>query len=557
MIGYLQSISVMKRLAIIFIAVCSIIIFISADVAITLQKNSQDGTVINVAGRQRMLTKKFASEILLEVQHLSDKTSASSPNAFNYNNTIRLYEVSLQALKNGGNTFSDLGMNTPITLINNNASEFKQQLTTVEKLWLAQKKLGLDIISNIDNGSASTEKIDQFMVANHQTLGEMNNAVLEYNRYAENQISYLIRTILITSALGVFIALILSIIVTRSVVTPLTLLVKANKETSRGNLEQNSEITKLVNNSELGVLAQSIDIMRHTLSSVMRGLTVSASSISRLSTQVANLSDEVNASKAEEEKQYSLMTEASEALSQSTTHVSDIVTSTLESANEAQRNAAQGLENVNANIQVAERASEESEKVATNIAELSDVAAQVYSIIDVIQGIAEQTNLLALNAAIEAARAGDQGRGFAVVADEVRTLASKTNESTAEIADLLNSLTDKVKLAVNSVGQLKHEVETSKGRSIDTAEAIDKMSASVDHTVEQQNVIAELLEQQIQRLHALRESQQFLTTLFQNSSSKLINTTSISVEMSEMAQRISNTLDEFTLTPEPEDRKLS
>jgi methyl-accepting chemotaxis protein len=124
-------------------------------------------------------------------------------------------------------------------------------------------------------------------------------------------------------------------------------------------------------------------------------------------------------------------------------------------------------------------------ETAKIVDELKSFSIEIGTVIDVINSISEQTNLLALNAAIEAARAGEAGRGFAVVADEVRTLASKTQQSTVSIQEIILKLQEKSEEASRNMTQ---NVELIDG----SVALADQVKASFEDISQAINAISEI-----------------------------------------------------------------
>ncbi len=120
---------------------------------------------------------------------------------------------------------------------------------------------------------------------------------------------------------------------------------------------------------------------------------------------------------------------------------------------------------------------------ASELRTLGEQTAGISFIVNTIREIAEQTNLLALNAAIEAARAGESGRGFAVVADEVRNLADRTSQATAEISDMIKSITLKSDEVTSCMSEGLSEVNAGVELVNKAGEAIRQMNDGASRVV--------------------------------------------------------------------------
>ena len=166
------------------------------------------------------------------------------------------------------------------------------------------------------------------------------------------------------------------------------------------------------------------------------------------------------------------------------------------SAQLAQSSSVEANNKLNQTVSDLKALDQEISQASDVIQELENDSHQIGSVLEVIRGIAEQTNLLALNAAIEAARAGEQGRGFAVVADEVRTLASKTQDSTQNIENMINKLQCASNKAVQVMSGSRKVCEHTITNANDMVTVIESVNQEINNISEMTEVIATSVEEQ-------------------------------------------------------------
>ena len=253
------------------------------------------------------------------------------------------------------------------------------------------------------------------------------------------------------------------------------------------------------------------------LNSMVRHLNKTVKSLGSNASLLASASEELSATtsqaRAGAQEQQEQTDQIATAMNEMTATVQDIARNAELVAAEshtADREAKEGSAIITTTIKSITDLSGEVGEAAEVIHQLEKNSNDIGTVLDVIKSIAEQTNLLALNAAIEAARAGEHGRGFAVVADEVRTLASRTQESTEQIQNMVSSLQSHTHKAVQVMdSDTKHAMKMAEStgsatesinRIVESVTKISDMSTQVASASEEQSLVSEEINRNIVRI---------------------------------------------------------
>lgn len=230
-------------------------------------------------------------------------------------------------------------------------------------------------------------------------------------------------------------------------------------------------------------------------------------------------SSSASAASSNLDKQLFELDQLATAMHQMTATAQEVAANAQHAADSAQRAdsaAGQGVAVVSRTTESIGHLAQDMENIVDTINELAGFSNNIESILTVITEIADQTNLLALNAAIEAARAGDMGRGFAVVADEVRALASRTQQSTEEIKDMIQQLQSGVKNAETTIinsrdlaaktQEVAGEADAVLNTIRDNIQEINQMTVQIATAAEQQSATAEEINRNTTNIRDISQS---------------------------------------------------
>jgi methyl-accepting chemotaxis protein len=262
------------------------------------------------------------------------------------------------------------------------------------------------------------------------------------------------------------------------------------KDITAGDGDLTRRIAVSSDNDEIGELSRYFNLFMDRLQEMMKSVANSAHQLTSASEEISASASQMAQGVVTQQNQTTQVTNAVQEMSSSVAEVSGNSNKAAESAHQAAEVAQAGGKIVNEAMANMRDIAQSVTRTAQKIQKLGENSDQIGKIIAVIDDIADQTNLLALNAAIEAARAGEQGRGFAVVADEVRKLAERTTNATQEIAQMIETVQQETRGAVDQMQAGSKQAEAGVATTAKAGDSLEEIITAAQQVGEMISQIA-------------------------------------------------------------------
>ena len=409
--------------------------------------------------------------------------------------------------------------------------------------FLSNKLQQLNLVAQVNVDFSESESIAMAMTIK---LNQLNTDIEAFssdvNMQAIAKIDNASFQTKIVEVIAILVAIIVSVVVVRPLKSSLDEVNNALQVLASGNLTHKLDDS---GHDEFATLAANCNRLVDSLRSVITGILDRSTQLAAAAEETSSITTQTTVGIKQQKDQVNIASTATTELNSSAQQVSESAEQALVQIKQADAEAKRIREIAEDNKQTILALADEVTTAGQVINKVHSDSASIGSILDVIRGIAEQTNLLALNAAIEAARAGEQGRGFAVVADEVRSLASRTQDSTSEIQQMIEILQQGTEEAVRVMELGRSQANSCVDKTEQANAALETISDSVHKAYDSGMNIANAAQEQNAVSQQASEKLDEIAMISEETAVGAEQTAASSHQVAQLAEELKTSVGEF------------
>lgn len=389
---------------------------------------------------------------------------------------------------------------------------------------------------------AAEAQLVEALAALREEMDAVEQFKNEAKESADNSVGSSRFIVIVVSVIALALAAWIALWVTQSIRKPLANTMQVIERVADGDMTLQ---VRVETQDEFGRLAEAVNRLTGQLRTMLQQIASTAQSLASAADQTARISESTHDAIRQQREQTEHVVVAMTEMTATVQDVARSANSTLAQVHNAEKETSSGHDVVRHSIDSINRLAGEVQTSVDVINKVDAFSAQIGTVLDVIRGIAEQTNLLALNAAIEAARAGEQGRGFAVVADEVRTLASRTQQSTAEIQQTIERLQSGAREAVQTMARSQREAEASVTETARAGDSLERITQAMAVINDMSTQIASAAEQQSAVTHEIHQNMTLISSVSEQTASGAEQNRAAARELARLAEQLQQMVQRF------------